>query len=188
MAAAAAASPAPDASGRSPARLKRWVVGLPRAEKDAILRRLVDGDAHLREELLRRFQDERAPKVTVAESRRVGEIVEAADKLRAERERRAAQARAREQARHEAAAAAAREQRLNGLAADVPGAWKRVDDLIATKKPREYDLAVTLLVDLRALAGRDGGACDFHRRIAQLRTAHARKPSLLERLNSAGLH
>lgn len=188
LTAAAAASPLLATSGRSPAGLKRWVVGLPQAEKDAVLRRLVDGDVHLRAELLRRYQDAQAAGPVVAASRTVGEIVEAAGKLRSAREHHQVQAEARERARREAAAAAAREHRLDELAADVPGVWKQVDELIAAKKPREYDMAVKLLVDLRALADRYGSAGEFRRRVAQLRTAHARKPSLLERLDRVNIH
>jgi uncharacterized Zn finger protein len=62
-----------------------------------------------------------------------------------------------------------------------------VDKLIATKKPREYDTAVQLLIDLRDLAERDGDTAAFQHRLAELRAAHARKPSLLERLHLAGL-
>jgi uncharacterized Zn finger protein len=62
-----------------------------------------------------------------------------------------------------------------------------VDTLIATKKPREYDSAVQLLIDLRDLAERDGDSTSLRNRLAELRAVHARKPSLLERLNLAGL-
>ena len=52
---------------------------------------------------------------------------------------------------------------------------------------REYDTAVQLLVDLRELGERDGDSGLFQQRLAELRAMHARKPSLLERLNLAGL-
>jgi hypothetical protein len=54
-------------------------------------------------------------------------------------------------------------------------------------KPREYDTAVQLLVDLRDLGEREGSTAPFRQRLAELRTVHARKPSLLERLELAGL-
>jgi hypothetical protein len=85
------------------------------------------------------------------------------------------------------ARALAREQRLNELAREETAAWSRVDALIATRKPAEYDAAATLLTDLQALAERDGRHDTFAHRITALRQAHARKPSLIERLDRAGV-
>jgi hypothetical protein len=59
--------------------------------------------------------------------------------------------------------------------------------MIATKKPGEYDAAVALLTELRALAERDGHPDEFAWRCAALRQTHARKPSLIERFNRAGV-
>ena len=42
-------------------------------------------------------------------------------------------------------------------------------------------------MDLRDLAERDGDNAAFRHQLAQLRTMHARKPSLLERLDLAGI-
>jgi uncharacterized Zn finger protein len=63
-----------------------------------------------------------------------------------------------------------------------------VAQLIATKKPKEYDTAVTLLADLRALSERDGQRKAFRGRIHQLCQEHARKSGLLDRLERAGLY
>ena len=62
-------------------------------------------------------------------------------------------------------------------------AWSRVEAMIATRKPAEYDAAVTLLSDLQALAERDGHYDTFTLRTIALRQTHARKPSLIKRLN-----
>jgi hypothetical protein len=62
-----------------------------------------------------------------------------------------------------------------------------VDQLIAPKRPREYDQAVAILIDLRALGNRDRRAEAFAERLGQLRERHQRKPSLLERFDKAGL-
>jgi uncharacterized Zn finger protein len=59
--------------------------------------------------------------------------------------------------------------------------------MIETKRPKEYDNAVVLLTDLKALAERDGVIPAFRQRIRQLRQEHARKPSLLDRLDRAQL-
>jgi hypothetical protein len=62
-----------------------------------------------------------------------------------------------------------------------------VDELIVTKRPRDYGQALEVLVDLRALGERDGSAEAFAERFGRLRKRHLRKPSLLERFDKAGL-
>ncbi|MFI7547973.1 hypothetical protein [Actinoplanes sp. NPDC049599] len=188
IAAAAAGSPPATAAEPTAARLRTWVTRLPTREKDTILCDLITGDApHLRAELLRRYHDAHATKTSTTTPRTAGELLAAASKLRAERERRDAQERERDWVRRERSAAAARQRHLDTLAVDQPAAWQRIDEFIAMKKPREYDTAVQLLVDLSDLAERDGDTAAFRQRLAELRTAHARKPSLLERLDLAGL-
>src|SRR5205814_8945839 len=99
-----------------------------------------------------------------------------------------AQARAAaERARREQAAAAARDKRIEALATEDGQAWQRVDAMIASKKPKEYDAAVELLTDLKALADRDQDAPAFTKRVRQLRQEHARKPSVIDRLDRARL-
>jgi hypothetical protein len=46
---------------------------------------------------------------------------------------------------------------------------------------------VQLLVDLRDVAEHDGNTAAFRQRLTELRAAHGRKPSLLERLDLACL-
>jgi hypothetical protein len=84
-------------------------------------------------------------------------------------------------------AASVRQRRLDMLAADQPAAWRRIEAMIDTKKPGEYDLAVRLLVDLRDLNDRDGHELQFTQQLADIRARHAKKPSLLTRLRAAGL-
>lgn len=59
--------------------------------------------------------------------------------------------------------------------------------LIDTRKPTEYDAAVTLLTDLQALAEREDRYDTFTLRTIALRHAHSRKTSLIERFNRAGI-
>jgi len=61
--------------------------------------------------------------------------------------------------------------------------WTQVDELIATVKPKAYDQAVVFLTELRDLADRAGRRPDWDARTRALREAHARKPSLLRRLD-----
>ena len=60
--------------------------------------------------------------------------------------------------------------------------WTKVEELVATKLPKSYDLAMQHLVDLRDLAVRKSEEADFSRRLAMLRETHARKPSFIGRL------
>jgi hypothetical protein len=189
LAAAAAGSPPAKTDEPTTAQLRTWVLRLPAPEKDAILADLITGtDSHLRSQLLRRYRDAHSTDIaTRTAARTAGELLATAEDLRAERERRDAEQRERDRARRERSAAAARQRHLDTLAVDQPAAWQQVDEFIATKKPREYDTAVQLLVDLRDLGERDGDTAPFRQRLAELRAEHARKPSLLERLELAGL-
>ncbi|WP_432834101.1 hypothetical protein [Dactylosporangium sp. CA-092794] len=167
--------------------LAEWVQRLPAADKDEVIVRLLRGDgAHLRAELLRRYGGG-TPTEAVGGARTVSELLAGAETRWEGRQRQAEERAAAEQARREAAAAAAREQRLDSLAANHERAWQQVAELIATKKPKEYDSAVELLTDLKALGERDGQREAFRGRMHQLRLEHARKPSLLDRLERAGL-
>ncbi len=187
--AAAAAASAQAAVEPTAAQLRSWVTRLPVREKDAILADLVSGgDGHLRGRLLRRYRAEHLPDTSTTTARRTaGELLATAAHLAAERERQVAEQRERDRIRQERSAAAARQRHLDALAVDQAAAWQRVNELIATKKPRDYDAGVQLLVDLRDLSERDGSTTPFRQRLAELRAVHARKPSLLGRLDLAGL-
>jgi hypothetical protein len=172
----------------SKAALANWVKHLPSADKDEAIVRLLRGDGvHLRSELLRRYGGGAANE-PAGGGRTVGELLAGAETRWTARQRQTAKREAAEQARREAAAAAAREQRLDALAADPEQAWQRVAELIATKKPEEYDVAVALLADLHALGERDGRRKAFRGRIQQLCQEHTRKRGLLDRLERAGLY
>ncbi|MGH7822520.1 MAG: hypothetical protein ACREQ9_22390 [Candidatus Binatia bacterium] len=187
---AAAASP-PLADGEpNPADVRRWLAGLSVAEKDDVLARLiVENDGVLVHEFVQRMRregaSEREPSET-ARRRTVTELLRDAEKAGEERRRIAAEKAARERARRERETAIAREKHLDGLVGREPAIWRRVESLIAVKQPKAYDEAVALLVDLRDLAARKGGG-DFRLRIEALRAEHARKPTLIDRLNKAGL-
>jgi hypothetical protein len=147
LAAAAEASATQPAKAPSAAALTRWVKGLPEADKDAVVVRVLRrDDAHLRSEPLRRYDGRSAP-AAAGGGRTVGELLASAQARWATRQRLAEERKAAERARREMVAAAAREQRLNALAAEQDQAWRRVAAMIETKKPREYDAAVELLAE-----------------------------------------
>ncbi|MEV7969994.1 hypothetical protein AB0O34_29015 [Sphaerisporangium sp. NPDC088356] len=189
LAVAAEGSPLQAIVKEDPRELAVWLTKLPQDEKDELLMRVVvqDQAAQVRMELMRRFRGE--PKIDAGEvpRRTVAELLDAAAEHRQEGERRTAAKRAQEEARRERERALAREKRLDALARDEDAAWSRVGAMIATKRPDEYDAAVELLTDLRAVAQRADRLDGFARSLASLRQEHLRKPSLIDRFNRAGL-
>jgi len=188
---AAMASPPLADSEPKPAEVRQWLARLPIAKKDDLLVRLIaENDSLLVHELLQQMRRdgvaEQGTARVATERRTVAELLHHAEKTAEERRRVAAEKAAREKTRREREAAIARAQHLTALAGREPAIWKQVESLIATKQPKSYDRAVTLLVDLRDLAARKHEA-NFQQRVEQLRAAHARKPTLIDRLQKAGL-
>jgi hypothetical protein len=190
---AAAASAGEAAAAPSREEMVRWVETLPTADKDAYLLRFLaeEGDVLLRAELSKRFREATAPRgkgrTRAAERRTVAQLLTARDALAEEKTRKAAEQAAKERARLEREQAEARAQYLDQLARREPAAWREVEQLIATKRPKDYDRAVALLVDLRDLAERSGRTEEVAKRIRQLRERHTNKPSLLKRFEEKKL-
>ncbi|MDQ7805157.1 hypothetical protein Q5425_15530 [Amycolatopsis sp. A133] len=188
LATAAQASPPLEDTAEDPDDLAAWVPDLPTAEKNRLLVRVLLGEgARVRMELLRCYRGDTAPAVPLPARRTVADLLDAAARRRGDHERCAARQRAEEEARWQQARSLARERRLDRLAEEGDAAWSRVDALIATRKPADYDAAVALLTDLRALADREDLDNTFALRTTALRQTHARKPSFIERLNRAGI-
>ncbi len=164
-----------------------WIAGLSITEKNDVLTRLiVDSEQALVAELLQRFMKDQPGGANQAPGTRrtVGELREAAEAYTKERRRLEAEKQAGEKARRAREAALAREKYLDGIAGREPKLWAEVDTLIATKQQKNYDQAVKLLVDLRDLYARTERG-DFGVRLTGLRQEHARKPSLIDRLDTA---
>jgi hypothetical protein len=173
-----------------PAGLAEWIAGLTQKEKDALLLRVAQGEhASVAAALVRRFRSEMRQQTEAPppRSRTVAEILTRANELREAAARRRARRAADAKRKEEQAAEAARAKRLDALAARKPEAWRSVHEFVDSKKQNAYDMAVRLLVDLRALAVRDDDGHDFAKRLATLRKEHARKPSFIARLDKAGL-
>ncbi len=167
--------------------VRRWVARLPVPEKEDMLVRLLSGDLDVAREFRRRFRAESNPVLEREGTRTVAELQAAALQARERRERRAAQRREEDQAGRARAQEAAREQHLTALAARQKQAWSEVDRAIEARQPAKYDEAVTILKDLRAVSEREDRRGAFDRRLDDLQQRHARKVSLLERLERAGL-
>jgi hypothetical protein len=184
IAVAAASSPAIE----EPGGLAEWIASLAAEEKDALLARVADGEgAQVQALLLRRFRAASGSSASAVPGRTAAELWEAAEDRRAAREKAAEQRRRKAEARKAAAEAAAYAKHLDQLATRTEEAWREAAELIETKKPREYDQAVSLLRDLQALAEREEGSAEFRQRFGELRVRHDRKPSLQERFDKAGL-
>lgn len=181
--AAQSSPPLADAAAPDARDLAAWIAKLSTKEKDKLLLRAAQGrEPHLGADLLRRH---RAAAVvgdpnTGAELRSAAQLLDGASVLRSER----LSAEQRRRAEREAAAI---ERRLAAVRGQEEATWQRIEELIGTKKPSGYDTAVSLLGDLYALGQSAGGAPGFSTRLAELRTAHRAKPSLIQRLDRARL-
>jgi len=189
---AVAALDSPDLAGAQQAdvELATWIGQLTAAEKDTLLLRAAQGEAmRVQADLLRGFRAENPAEGLgpVAGRRSAGELRRSAAAFRDQWQRALAEKQAKEQARKAREAADAYNRHLDKLSQREDAAWELAGDLIGTRKPGEYDKAVTLLVDLRALSQREGRADAFAERFRVLREQHPRKPSLLERFEKARL-
>jgi hypothetical protein len=182
---AVAATASPDV--RDSTGLAGWISSLPAKEKDTLLTRVTAGEgAQVQALLLRRFRAARGAGPT-ASARTAAELWRAAGDRKATREKAEEQRRREAEARKAAATAAAYARHLDGLAARKETAWQEITALIDMKRPHDYDLAVSLLQDLQALADRQGDTAAFTKQFLELRARHQRKPSLLDRFSKANL-
>ena len=186
---AVAAEASPPLKEEPAAGLADWIATLDAAEKDKLLMMVADGEGpQVQALLLRRFRDSPGIRnAPVQTARTAAQLWAAAGTRKTVREEAEAQARRVAAERVAAAKAAAYNKRLDQLATRTEAAWQEIADLIETKKPRDYDQAVSLLRDLSAVARRDGDHGSFTARFLELRSRHERKPSLQERFDKAGL-
>jgi hypothetical protein len=183
IAVAAASSP----SVQEPEGMAGWIASLPEQEKDALLARVAAGEgAQVQALLLRRFRAA-SGSPPAAPSRTAAELWQAAGDRKAARTKAAERRRSEAEARRAATQAAAYAKHLDQLATRTEAAWEKAAELIETRRPRDYDLAASLLRDLQALADRQEDSAAFRKRFGELRAQHQRKPSLLDRFDQAGL-
>lgn len=164
----------------------RWLASLDRDEQVGLLSRVARGDGSVGAEILRRYRTHARPRSSGLPLRTVGALRECAEAIAQTRREAARQREARARVHRERQERVARDRYLAALAKRESQAWRRIDALVATKRPRDYAAAVTLLSDLREVSGRKGRVGGFAQHISKLREAHATKPSLLARLRKAG--
>ncbi len=183
IAVAAASSP----SIQEPSGLAEWVASVPAEEKDALLARVAAGEGgQVQALLLRRFRAA-SGSPPAAPGRTAAELWQAAGDRKAARAEAAEQRRREAESRRATAQAAAYAKHLDQLATRTEAAWEKAAELIETRRPRDYDLAASLLRDLQALADRQQDSVAFRKRFGELRARHQRKPSLLDRFDQVGL-
>ena len=189
---AAAGSAGEPPAGPSPADLARWIAALPAPEKDAYLLRFLveEGDLMLRADLANRFREATSARVAPvrdSERRTIRQLLAARNALLESKDRKAADRAAKERVRLDRERAEARGKYLDDLARRESATWHEAEALIASKLAKNYDRAVTLLVDLRDLAQRSNRLAEAEARIRKLRQQHGNKPSLMQRFDSKNL-
>ena len=154
------------------------IARLPRAECDAFLLRLAQGEPHLSLSLNRRLRELAGPvpQQDTAPRRTWGELCELANHLH--------QA---EQRRQREAAEVARQHELQALAQREPQAWAEVDWWIEQKQASAYEKAVALLVQLRDLTVKEQRLPQFQSRLAAIKERNTRRVGLMNRLRRAKL-
>lgn len=185
--AAAASGDSTTPSDPSPGDIEQWLAGFHPDEHVAWLSRVARGDGSVGAELMRRFRHYPPRGAAGLPLRTAGELRASAEGIADQRHQVRRECEARERVKREREQQAARNQYLTSLAKRSPDAWRRVDALIATKRPGDYAAAVALLQDLRDVGERNGRTAEFTRRLSALREAHAKKPSFLARLKGARL-
>ena len=168
--------------------LATHIAKLPVSDKDRLLTLVAaDQAARARMELLRGLRGDPDEQRSSRPRRTFAELLDTAAARRLQHEQHAAAMAAARQALREQQRAAARQRHLDELAQDPETAWADAERRISTRLPAQYDAAVTLLRDLQELAQREDQAPAFARRLAALREAHPRKPSLIARFDRARL-
>ncbi len=193
MKAAAERSRTLSAAIPSRAKLAAWIAAMPEGEKNALLLGMAeDNNSRSMIELQRRFNRYRLPPMTRAEGenslpRTVSQILVSTQAHAARRIQREAERKAAELDKQERARAAARVKYLDNLAGREAQIWEQVEALAQTKQPKNYDRALSHLLDLRDLAACRGQQVHFQSALERLRMNHGAKPTFLRRISQANL-
>jgi hypothetical protein len=194
IAAAAEQSAEGPTSGLSKENIIRWVTDLTAKDKDTIIARVLESEdpliaAELKQRALREIHDaSKSGGQTQSDNRRsVGQLIARAEEITEERLKNEAEQREREKARRERKQADNRKKYLESLVGKEGDVWGEVDQLIATRQPKKYDKAVSLLQDLHDLADMQGKSSEFSLRMKALYSHHMKKTTLVERFRKAKL-
>jgi hypothetical protein len=143
----------------------------------AYLQRVLRNEPQVRAALRKRLGDLAGrPPSPPKTPRTAGALLSEAERLRRQEERRTQEAAERKRIRE-----------LEALARRKEAVWSEVEAQIERKQYKSYQQAVTLLKDLRDLAVYQERLFEFTTRVREIREQHARRPSLIEQLDRAGL-
>ncbi len=188
LAAAAEHSAAYQASQPTRADYAGWLAQVAPDQKDAwLLDAMGETAAHLGAVLRLRYAAETRDAQSVVAGPSAAALNARSRQITAERLAREQAAREAAERRRQEAERLAREQHLASLTGKDERLWAEVRRDTALTDPKLYDAAVAHLVDLQELARRDGRLSEFEIRVVELRERCRRKPSLLRRLDDAGL-
>jgi hypothetical protein len=169
--------------------IQAWIANVPVHEKNELLTGyLLDSDiADLKALRMKFLKESSGGENSLALPRRtVGELLRAAEQMEKQRTRATAARDAKKEALRIKEEAIARVNHLDKLVGNESQAWARVENLISSKVPKNYDEAVRILVDLRDLDQREMRG-EFSTAVETLRRTHERKQTFLDRLVKAGL-
>lgn len=188
VAAASERDAAPDASSDA---ASARIAALSDREKTELLTRLHDGDAHVGHELRARIRRHATSEASEAgppasPARTAGALRARAAKLRRERERIRAEAAQAERERQQAETERIRRARLEAVARRGEAVWNEIEEAIEQRNAPGYDKAAELIFDLETIAAQAGRQADFTQRVQDIRARHARKRTLIARLERPG--
>ena len=188
----AAQASKPLAVGPSRRELSAWIRGLPeKAKNELLITAAVDQDERWRNDLVRRFRrtnlQQASDVLTASERRKAGDLLAAGQTRAKERARLLNEQRTAEAAKRRAEDLANRARYLDQLGRRQAESWKQVAAHVQTRQPKDYDRAVSLLIDLHDLAVSRGRTAGFQTALEKIRQVHAAKESFLRRLAKASL-
>ena len=188
----AAQASKPLAAGPSRRELSAWIQGLPEKDKNELLiTAAVDQDERWRNDLVRRFRrtnlQQASDVLTPSERRKAGDLLAAGQTRAKERARLLNERRTAEAAKRRAEDLAHRARYLDQLGRRQAEIWKQVATHVQTRQPKDYDRAVSLLIDLHDFAVCRGKTAGFQTALEKIRQVHAAKESFLRRLAKASL-
>jgi hypothetical protein len=169
-----------------------WVRSMPETKKDSLLARVIENDVShpevaLRQRVFSEIRGKYAATLSSTPRRATAQILARADAITKDRQTIKREAAERDRIRREQEQAEQRRRHLESLRGRETDLWTEANQLIVTKRPRNYDEAISILQDLRELAERDGATPTFHQRMQALCRDHASKPALLEKFQKARL-
>ena len=173
---------------KSDVKLDAWITELPMAEKAAMLKLLLTGQAQQAERRLKlrylAWQREQRPKGDAELRRRtvagLQKLAVSAAETRKKRE-------AAQRKRAEAERQAKRKTYLRMLAADFDQCWQNADKRAERGIASAYEEVKCALVDLSEAYTLCASRADFDRKLAQFMVRHGKRGALVRRLADAGL-